>query len=182
MKLHWLHIEQRVLYKVPLLTYKSLNGKGPEYFKEFLTLYVPNPTLQCSIDSRQSKLIVLSTVYRASKARRMDRNQLLDRTITHKDVSSKDTTILVSTYHPHDQTVPKIISTNWGKVTTQHFYTKNMWWMPLGDQKNLGDILVHASTSRKPVHPLDQQHSGHKPNIWSSQLNPRKIHPWCKPP
>ena len=69
MKLHWLPIEQRVLYKVLLLTYKSLNGKVPEYLKELLTCYVPNPTLRYSIDSRQNKLIVPKTHYSATEKR-----------------------------------------------------------------------------------------------------------------
>ena len=34
--LHWLPIRQRINYKILLLTYKALNGEGPEYLKELL--------------------------------------------------------------------------------------------------------------------------------------------------
>jgi hypothetical protein len=44
--LHWLPIEQRILFKVLLLTYKSLHDKGPEYLKELLTPYVPTRSLR----------------------------------------------------------------------------------------------------------------------------------------
>ena len=35
-KLHWLPVRQRINYKILLLTYKALNGQGPEYLKELL--------------------------------------------------------------------------------------------------------------------------------------------------
>ena len=34
--LHWLKIEQRIQFKLLLLTYKSLNGAAPEYLSELL--------------------------------------------------------------------------------------------------------------------------------------------------
>ena len=37
-ELHWLPIEQRIKYKILLLTYKSLNDKAPGYLKELLTI------------------------------------------------------------------------------------------------------------------------------------------------
>lgn len=37
-ELHWLPIEQRIKYKILLLTYKSLNDKAPIYLKELLTI------------------------------------------------------------------------------------------------------------------------------------------------
>ena len=89
------------------------------------------------------------------KARRMNRNELLDRPRTHKDAPSEKTTILVSTYHPLDQTVPKIISTNWvflGKSHNTTFLHKKHVVNAFRRPQNLGDILVHVSTSRKPVH------------------------------
>jgi hypothetical protein len=51
-RLHWLPIEKRILYKVILLTYKALHGKGPEYLQELLTFYVPNRSLRSSGDSK----------------------------------------------------------------------------------------------------------------------------------
>ena len=35
-KLHWLPIRYRINYKIALLTYKSLNGHGPDYLRELL--------------------------------------------------------------------------------------------------------------------------------------------------
>ena len=35
-KLHWLPVEQRITYKICLLTYKSLNNMGPIYLKDLL--------------------------------------------------------------------------------------------------------------------------------------------------
>lgn len=34
--LHWLPINQRIMYKILLLTYKSLNGKAPSYLTDLL--------------------------------------------------------------------------------------------------------------------------------------------------
>ena len=50
MQLHWLPVEQRVLFKVLLLVYKALHDKGPLYLKELLTPYVPSRTLRSSSD------------------------------------------------------------------------------------------------------------------------------------
>ena len=38
MELHWLPVEQRLKFKVLLLTYKALMGEGPEYLSE---MFVP---------------------------------------------------------------------------------------------------------------------------------------------
>ena len=40
-KLHWLPVEQRITYKICLLTYKSLNNMGPIYLKDLLHPYSP---------------------------------------------------------------------------------------------------------------------------------------------
>ena len=37
-KLHWLNIEQRIIYKVLLTTYKVINGLAPEVLKDMVTL------------------------------------------------------------------------------------------------------------------------------------------------
>ena len=46
MQLHWLPIQQRILFKVLLLVYKSVNGKGPDYLKELLVPYIPSRSLR----------------------------------------------------------------------------------------------------------------------------------------
>ena len=40
-KLHWLPIERRIVFKVLLLIYKSLHGKGPKYLQDMLKPYNP---------------------------------------------------------------------------------------------------------------------------------------------
>ena len=39
-------IEQRIIFKVLLLVYKALQGQGPEYLQELLTLYQPTRSLR----------------------------------------------------------------------------------------------------------------------------------------
>ena len=46
--LHWLPIEQRILFKLLLLTFKSLNDQGPAYLKDLLVHYKPSRTLRSS--------------------------------------------------------------------------------------------------------------------------------------
>ena len=50
-QLHWLPVEYRIVYKVLLLTFKVLNGKGPEYLRELLTVYVPGRSLRSETDN-----------------------------------------------------------------------------------------------------------------------------------
>ena len=51
-KLHWLPVEKRIIYKVLLLAYKAMHGEGPEYLKELLTVYVPSRLLRSSGDCK----------------------------------------------------------------------------------------------------------------------------------
>ncbi len=44
MDLHWLPVEQRIKYKILLLTYKSFNGMAPKYLSDLLQRH--NPTAQ----------------------------------------------------------------------------------------------------------------------------------------
>ena len=54
--LHWLPIEQRINYKLLLLTFKALNGYGPSYLSDLLQLYVPSRSLRSSCDSRRLRI------------------------------------------------------------------------------------------------------------------------------
>ena len=49
-ELHWLPIEQRIIFKINLITFKCLNNLAPPYLNELLTLYRPNRTLRSSSD------------------------------------------------------------------------------------------------------------------------------------
>ena len=44
--LHWLPVEQRITFKILLLTFKALHDKGPGYLKNLLVPYSPSRTLR----------------------------------------------------------------------------------------------------------------------------------------
>jgi hypothetical protein len=46
--LHWLPVEYRILFKIILLTFKSLNGQWPSYLKDLLVPYNPAHSLRSS--------------------------------------------------------------------------------------------------------------------------------------
>ena len=47
-KLHWLPVNDRITFKLLLLTYKSLNGLAPVYINELLHHYTPCRSLRSS--------------------------------------------------------------------------------------------------------------------------------------
>ena len=47
-KLHWLPVKQRIVYKVNLLVFKALNGDAPDYIRSMFTFYNPPRTLRSS--------------------------------------------------------------------------------------------------------------------------------------
>ena len=47
-KLHWLPIQQRIEYKILLLTFKSQHDQAPDYIKDILRPYTPGRTLRSS--------------------------------------------------------------------------------------------------------------------------------------
>jgi hypothetical protein len=51
-QLHWLPVNQRIIFKTLLLVYKSLHGQGPEYLKELLMPYIPPRTLRSASENR----------------------------------------------------------------------------------------------------------------------------------
>ena len=46
--LHWLSVHQRTYFKVLMLVYKALNGRGPKYISDLLTQYEPPRPLKSS--------------------------------------------------------------------------------------------------------------------------------------
>ena len=46
--LHWLPVEQRIIYKILLLTYKAVNGLAPKYLSDLVNIYVPKRNLRSS--------------------------------------------------------------------------------------------------------------------------------------
>ena len=49
-QLHWLPVQERILFKVLLLAYKALHDSGPAYLKELLSFQVPTRELRFSTD------------------------------------------------------------------------------------------------------------------------------------
>ena len=48
MELHWLPVEQRINFKILLITYKALNGQAPTYITDLLCYYRPARPLRSS--------------------------------------------------------------------------------------------------------------------------------------
>ena len=44
--LHWLPVQQRIVYKIAFLTYKALHGLAPTYISELIEEYKPKRTLR----------------------------------------------------------------------------------------------------------------------------------------
>ena len=49
-ELHWLPVEQRVVFKILLLTYRALHGMAPVYLQDLLVPYTPTRTVRSSSD------------------------------------------------------------------------------------------------------------------------------------
>ena len=47
-ELHWLPVEQRIIFKILLCTFKVVNGLAPSYLSELLEGYVPRRMLRSS--------------------------------------------------------------------------------------------------------------------------------------
>ena len=48
--LHWLPVEERIVFKINLITFKTLNGSGPRYLEDILKFYHQARTLRSSRD------------------------------------------------------------------------------------------------------------------------------------
>lgn len=58
--LHWLKVEERIVYKLMVITYKALHGMAPAYIMDLLSIYTPARTLR-------SQNAMLLTVPRSNK-------------------------------------------------------------------------------------------------------------------
>ena len=45
-ELHWLPVEQRIIFKILLMTFKCLNGIAPSYLSDLVTRYIPKRNLR----------------------------------------------------------------------------------------------------------------------------------------
>ena len=59
--LHWLLITQKIDYKLASLGVSVINGTGPEYLSELLTIYTPSRQLRFASDTRLFKIPSLKT-------------------------------------------------------------------------------------------------------------------------
>ena len=48
--LHWLPVEERIVFKINLITFKALNDSGPRYLEDILKFYHQSRTLRSSRD------------------------------------------------------------------------------------------------------------------------------------
>ena len=48
--LHWAPVEERIVFKINLITFKTLNGSGPRYLEDILKFYHQSRTLRSSRD------------------------------------------------------------------------------------------------------------------------------------
>ena len=48
--LYWLPVEERIVFEINLITFKTLNGSGPRYLENILKFYHQSRTLRSSRD------------------------------------------------------------------------------------------------------------------------------------
>ena len=61
-ELHWLPVEHRIVFKILLLVFKSLNNLAPSYISDLLTPYIPSRSLR---PSNQSLLVVPRSIQKS---------------------------------------------------------------------------------------------------------------------
>ena len=59
--LHWLPVQERIMFKILLLTYKTIHGSAPSYLSELVSSYTPSRSLRSSSKNllcrRKTKLL-----------------------------------------------------------------------------------------------------------------------------
>ena len=55
-ELHWLQVQERVIFKILLLTYKALSNLTPSYISELVKRYIPSRNLRSSTSNRLVKV------------------------------------------------------------------------------------------------------------------------------
>ena len=65
--LHWLPVRQRVLYKILLHVFKSMQNTSPNYISDYFTIHVPARTLRSSSDSNRLAIPRLSNTITGDK-------------------------------------------------------------------------------------------------------------------
>ena len=61
--LHWLPVRQRIIFKLMLLTFKSLCGSAPSYISELITRYQPTRSLRSASQCLLKELSAHTSTY-----------------------------------------------------------------------------------------------------------------------
>ena len=61
-ELHWLPIEQRIKFKILLITFKALNKQAPNYITDLLIPYKPSRSLRSS-----TKIFLMKPVFKVAE-------------------------------------------------------------------------------------------------------------------
>ena len=61
-ELHWLSVENRIIYKILLLTYKCLNGLSPIYLTELIKVYIISST-PVSLKTTTRRTVILNFIW-----------------------------------------------------------------------------------------------------------------------
>ena len=60
-QLHWLPVQQRIQFKILLLTYKAFHGVAPSYLIDLISVYVPSRTLRAGNVRPEGNLVCVSS-------------------------------------------------------------------------------------------------------------------------
>ena len=60
-QLHWLPVQQRIQFKILLLTYKAFHGVAPSYLKDLISVYVPSRSLRAGNVRPEGNLVSVSS-------------------------------------------------------------------------------------------------------------------------
>ena len=86
------------------------------------------------------------------KARRLNRDELLQKKSQKTNSEGENQNILVTTYHPNDNTLVDIVNANWdmlGRSLNTSFLNKHRPRLAYRRPPNLRDLLVKADISLK---------------------------------
>ena len=81
--LHWLPVKDRIVFKILLLTFKSLNGLAPPYLKEILKPYEPTRSLRSSSHALLQTPKTVSTATYGERAFSVSAPNLWNKLPTH---------------------------------------------------------------------------------------------------
>ena len=73
-ELHWLHVEENIIFKNLLIVKKSLSNEAPLYLSYFVEIYIPGRT---NLRSTKSNLLILRRTDTKQHVRIMD-GEILD--------------------------------------------------------------------------------------------------------